>query len=97
MGKLTKSITKSEFINMIGMDTYIHSFKTQIWNVGLVEVSSCSNSKYYNVTIFGVPKNGHHFLSGIKSIISFGSTPRAVQIAPITSVVISLSFASLYI
>ena len=49
MGKLTKSITKSEFINMIGMDTYIHSFKTQIWNVGLVEVSSCSNSKYYSI------------------------------------------------
>lgn len=52
MKKLTKSITKSEFINMIGMDTYIHSFKTQVWNVGLVEVSSFSNSKYYNVTIF---------------------------------------------
>ena len=52
MKKLTKSITKSEFINMIGMDIYIHSFKTQVWNVGLVEVSSFSNSKYYNVTIF---------------------------------------------
>lgn len=52
MGKLAKSITKTEFINMIGMDTYIHSFKTQIWNVDLIEVLSCSDSKYYNITIF---------------------------------------------
>lgn len=49
----------------------------------------------YNVTVFGVRKSEHCLLSGKKSVMSFGSTSRATQIAPVTSAVISLPVGKL--
>lgn len=50
MKKQSKSITRTEFINMIGIQDYKDSFTTPIYNIGVVEIDP-TNKDYYNITI----------------------------------------------
>lgn len=47
-----KSVNGSEFIRMIGFDTYEQSFKTNANELSFVEVSSAKLSGEYNVQLF---------------------------------------------
>lgn len=47
-----KSLNGSEFIRMIGFDTYEQSFKTHVEELNFVEVSSIARSGEYNVQLF---------------------------------------------
>lgn len=47
-----KSVNGSEFIRMIGFDTYEQSFKTSANELSFVEVSSAKLSGEYNVQLF---------------------------------------------
>lgn len=47
-----KSVNGSEFIKMIGFDTYEQSFKTNANELSFVEVSSAKLSGEYNVQLF---------------------------------------------
>lgn len=47
-----KSLNGSEFIRMIGFDTYEQSFKTRVEELNFVEISSIAQSGEYNAQLF---------------------------------------------